>query len=115
LGRSRSNRMRTAAKPDTPEQKVAERSIPGDCFVVVNSQGQCWDGAKWVALWCDAIQHRRPEHAYELCEAEAKAAEMVAGVAASVCYIPPGTPPFPLAPFPVLHDLRGLARNPDRC
>jgi hypothetical protein len=87
----------------------------GDCFVVVNCHGQCWDGLRWVALWSNAVQYRRPDHAYELCEQEAKAAEMVSGVPGIVCYIPPGTPPLPLAPFPSLHDLRDLARKPERC
>lgn len=92
-------------------------SVGGDCFVVVNRHGACWGGSAWVPLWCDALQFRRPDHAYELCEQEAKHAEMLLGVPGSVCYIPPGTPALPLAPFPPLHDLRGLglARRPERC
>lgn len=86
-----------------------------DCFIVVNRRGQCWDGKRWVALWCDAVKYRRPDHAYELCEQEAKNAEMLTGVPGMVCYIPPGTPALPLAPIPVVHDLRDFARRPEVC
>lgn len=87
----------------------------GDCFVVINCRGECWDGVRWVALWTEAVQYRRPGFAYELCEQEAKSAEMVSGVPGVVCYIPPGTPSLPLRPFTVLHDLRDLARRPEVC
>jgi hypothetical protein len=86
----------------------------GECFVVVNRHGQCWDGTRWVALWTNAIRYRRPDHAYELCE-QAAAAEMVTGVAGVVCYIPPGTPSHPFLPFRVIHDLRDLALKPEVC
>lgn len=106
--------MRPLTQPTTPELRHA---TAGDCFVVVNCLGQCWDGETWVTLWCDAVQYRRPDHAFELCEQEAKSAEMVTGMAASVCYIPLGTLPLPLAPFPDLSqvDLRDFARKPERC
>ena len=89
----------------------------GDCFVVVNCHGKCWDGEMWVDDWRVAVQYRRPDHAYELCELEAKSAEMITGVAASVCYIPAGTLAASLAPFPDLSqvDLRDLARKPEVC
>ena len=93
------------------------QATPGDCFVVVNRHGRCWDGAKWIDGWCGAVQHRRPEHAFEVCEQEAKAAEMATGIAGSVCYIPPGTPDHALAPFPDLShvDLRDFALRPELC
>jgi hypothetical protein len=90
----------------------------GDCFVVGNCRGECWDGARWVALWSDAVQFRRPDPAYELCEAAALEAKQLTGEAAMVCYIPPGTPAFfVLAPIPDLSqvDLRDFARKPEVC
>jgi hypothetical protein len=92
----------------------------GDCFVVVNSRGQCWDGLRWVALWSNAVQFRRPDPAYELCEGAVHEAEQATGVAGAVCYIPPGTPSeLLLSPFPNLShlDLRefGLAPTPEAC
>jgi len=90
----------------------------GDCFVVVNGHGECWDGARWVALWRDAMQFRRPDPAYELCEQAAREAEIAAGIAAAVCYIPPGTPAtHVLSSFPDLSqvDLRDLALKPEVC
>jgi len=90
----------------------------GDCFVVANGRGECWDGARWVALWSDAIQFRRPDPAYELCEAAARDARELTGEAGMVCYIPPGTPAsFVLAPVPDLSqvDLRDFARKPEVC
>ncbi len=98
-----------------PLKLLTEVSL-ADCFVVVNSRGQCWDGKRWVNCWCDAVQFRRPDAAYELCEQEAKNAEMLSGVPGMVCYIPPGTPAnLVLAPFPIIYDLRDLARKPERC
>ena len=107
--------MRSLPRAATIEH-LAQPAL-GDCFVVVNRYGQCWDGARWIDGWGDAVQYRRPDHAFEMCEVEAKAAEMVTGVAGSVCYIPPGTPPHALAPFPDLThvDLRGLALKPEVC
>ena len=90
----------------------------GDCFVVVNGRGECWDGARWVALWSDAAQFRRPDPAYELCQEAAREAEHDTGIAGTVCYIPPGTPAsLVLSPFTDLSqvDLRDLARKPDVC
>lgn len=89
--------------------------VEGDCFIVISMEGKCWDGAGWTDSWCDAIQFRRPDPAYELCEAAAREAEQLTGVAGMVCYIPPGTPmSFVLAPIPDLSqmDLRDFARNP---
>ena len=65
----------------------------------------------------EAIQYRRPDPAYELCEMEAKAAEMATGISGSVCYIPPGMPTDTLAPFPDLSqvDLRAFALKPELC
>lgn len=82
----------------------------GDCFVVVNCGGECWDGERWVKGWWQAVQFRRPEPAYELCERAAREAAGITGVAGLVCYIPPGTPSISLAPFPDLSqvDLRDL-------
>jgi hypothetical protein len=93
------------------------RSALGDCFVVVNRRGECWDGKRWVTLWCDAIQFRRPDPAYELCEQAAREAERVSSITGAVCYIPPGSTPVPLSPFPDLSqvDLRDLARSPEVC
>jgi hypothetical protein len=90
----------------------------GDCFVVVNGRGECWDGARWVALWSDAVQFRRPDPAYEFCEAATREAKELTGEAGMVCYIPPGTPAsFVLAPIPDLSqvDLRDFARKPEVC
>lgn len=100
-----------------PAPRLPPELCEGDCFVVVNAQGRCWDGVRWTARWCDAVQYRRPDHAYELCEQEAKAAEMATGIPGVVCYIPPGTPPLALFPFPDLSqvDLRDLARKPEVC
>ena len=89
----------------------------GDCFVVVNCSGECWDGARWVKGWWQAVQFRRPEPAYEMCERAAREAAVVTGVAGLVCYIPPGTPSSALAPFPDLShvDLRDFALKPEVC
>jgi hypothetical protein len=90
----------------------------GDCFVVVNCRSECWDGERWVRGWTQAVQFRRPDPAYELCEQAAREAEQLTGVAGVVCYIPPGTPPSaPLVPFPDLSqvDLRDFARKPEVC
>ncbi len=90
---------------------------PGDCFVVVNCGGECWDGERWVKGWRQAVQFRRPEPAYELCERAAREATEITGVAGLVCYIPPGMPSIALAPFPDLSqvDLRDFARKPEVC
>lgn len=96
------------------EPVVAE----GDCFIVISTRGKCWDGGGWTDSWCDAVQFRRPDPAYELCEAAAREAEQLTGVSGMVCYIPPGTPAaFMLAPIPDLSqvDLRDLARKPEVC
>jgi hypothetical protein len=90
----------------------------GDCFVVINGRGECWDGVRWIALWSDAVQFRRPDPAYELCEQAAREAESATGIAAAVCYIPPGTPAtHVLFSFPDLSqvDLRDLALKPEVC
>jgi hypothetical protein len=90
----------------------------GDCFVAVNGRGECWDGARWVSLWSDAVQFRRPDPAYELCQQAAREAERETGNAGMVCYIPPGTPAsLVLSPFPDLSqvDLRDFARKPEVC
>lgn len=90
----------------------------GDCFVVANCRSECWDGERWVGGWTQAVQFRRPDPAYELCETAAREAEQLTGVAGVVCYIPPGTPAgFALAPFPDLSqvDLRDFARRPEVC
>ena len=90
----------------------------GDCFVVVNSSGECWDGAAWVARWSMAAQFRRREPAYELCEQAAREAERLTSVAGAVCYIPPGTPILlALVPFYDLSqvDLRDFALIPEQC
>ncbi len=89
----------------------------GDCFVVVNCGGECWDGERWVKGWWEAVQFRRPEPAYELCERAAREATGITGVDGLVCYIPPGTPSIALAPFPDLSqvDLRDFARKPEVC
>ena len=94
------------------------RRALGDCFVVVNCRGQCWDGSRWVARWSNALQFRRPDPAYELCEATAREAEQASGVAGAVCYIQPGTPAsHVLSPFPDLSqvDLRDFALKPEVC
>lgn len=107
-----------------PDARAASRlpliaEMPqGDCFVVVNCRGQCWDGARWVALWSDGLQFRRPDPAYELCEEAARKAERVSGIAGTVCYIASGTPAsLGLSPFPDLSqmDLRDLALKPEVC
>lgn len=80
--------------------------------------GKCWNGAEWVADWGDATQFRRPDPAYELCEAAAREAEEVTGIAGMVCYIPSGTPAsLVLSPIPDLSqvDLRDFARKPEVC
>jgi hypothetical protein len=90
----------------------------GDCFVVVNGRGECWDGTRWVALWSNSLQFRRPDPAYELCDQAARDACLISGVAGAVCYIPPGTPAsLILSPFPDLSqvDLRALALTPKAC
>lgn len=90
----------------------------GDCFVVVNCRGECWDGERWVKGWGQAVQFRRPDLAYELCERAAREADQRSGTAGVVCYIPPGSPPsLTLAPFPDLSqvDLREFARKPEVC
>lgn len=96
-----------------------EAGMPhGDCFVVVNHLGECWDGQQWVNGWGQAVQFRRPDPAYELCEQAAGEAERRSGMAGVVCYIPPGTlPSTALVPFPNLTqvDLRDFARNPEVC
>lgn len=92
--------------------------VQGDCFIVINTRGQCWDGEDWTDSWCDAIQFRRPDPAFEMCEATARKAEELTGVCGIVCYVPPGTPAsFFLVPFPDLSqvDLRDFALNPDVC
>ena len=79
--------------------KAADRL--GDCFVVINSQGQCWDGEEWIDSWCSAVQFRRPLPAYELCSEIALEAERISGIIGMVCYIPLGTPTsFMLEAFP---------------
>jgi hypothetical protein len=98
--------------------RLIDETTEGDCFVVVNCRGECWDGVRWVALWSDGVQFRRPEPAYELCEAAAREAERVTGIAGTVCYIPASTPAsLVLSPFPDLShvDLRDLARRPEVC
>jgi hypothetical protein len=98
--------------------RPADEIPQGDCFIVVNCRGECWDGARWVALWSDAVQFRRPDPAYELCEQAACEAERATGIAGVVCYIPPGTPAsLVLLPFPDLSqvDLRDLALKPEVC
>lgn len=90
----------------------------GDCFVVINCRSECWDGERWARGWTQAVQFRRPDPAYELCEKAAREAEQLTGVVGVVCYIPPGTlPSAPLVPFPDLSqvDLRDLARKPEVC
>jgi hypothetical protein len=90
----------------------------GDCFVVINCRSECWDGERWARGWTQAVQFRRPDPAYELCEKAAREAEQLTGVAGVVCYIPPGMlPSAPLVPFPDLSqvDLRDLARKPEVC
>ncbi len=108
----------------SPDVRAASRlrliagMAQGDCFVVVNCRGQCWDGARWVALWSDGVQFRRPDPAYELCEQAAREAERVTGIAGTVCYIPPSTPAsLVLSPFPDFSqvDLRDLALKPEVC
>jgi hypothetical protein len=98
--------------------RLIEGTPQGDCFIVVNCRGECWDGAQWVAVWSDAMQFRRPDPAYELCERAVREAESVMGIAGVVCYIPPGTPAsLVLLPFPDLSqvDLRDLALKPEVC
>jgi hypothetical protein len=108
----------SAARPNPMGTEGSDSPEPGDCFVVANSRGQCWDGAAWVDGWCGGLQFRRPSPAYELCESAAREAARTTGVAGMVCYIPPGTPAgFVLAPFPDLSqvDLRDFARKPEVC
>lgn len=98
--------------------RLVDEMPQGDCFVVVNCRGECWDGSRWVALWGDAVQFRRPAPAYELCEAAAREAKQRTGETGMVCYIPPDTPAsFVLAPVPDLSqvDLRDFARKPEVC
>lgn len=98
--------------------RLVDEMPQGDCFVVVNCHGECWDGSHWVALWSDAVQYRRPDPAYELSEAAAREARELTGETGIVCYIPPGTPAaFILAPVPDLSqvDLRDFARKPEVC
>ncbi len=92
--------------------------LQGDCFIVVNHDGECWDGKSWVARWTDAIRFQRPDPAYELCKEAVDDAERITGVAGEVCYIPPGTPSsFVLSPFPDFSqvDFRDLALSPELC
>src|SRR6266481_1434230 len=28
----------------------------GDCFIVINCRGECWDGERWVKGWRQAVQ-----------------------------------------------------------
>lgn len=110
----------TAAAARGQDQRGEATGPPGlgDCFVVVNSRGHCWDGESWIEDWCRAVQFRRPDPAYELCEQAAKEAETLTGVPSAVCYLPPGTPAsLALAAFPDLSqvDLRDLARKPEVC
>jgi hypothetical protein len=107
-----------------PEIRAASRpgviaELPrGDCFVVINCRSECWDGERWVRSWTQAVQFRRPDPAYELCEKAAREAEQLTAQTGVVCYIPPGTlPSAPLVPFPDLSrvDLRDLARKPEVC
>ncbi len=110
--------MAGAADEQVLRGEAAGPSGQGDCFVVVNSRGLCWDGESWIENWCRAVQFRRPDPAYELCEQTAKEAEMLTGVPSAVCYLPPGTPAsLALAAFPDLSqvDLRDLARKPEVC
>lgn len=98
--------------------RLVDEMPQGDCFVVVNCRGECWDGSQWIALWTNAVHFRRPEPAYELCEAAAREAKELTGEAGMVCYLPPGTPAsFVLAPVPDLSqvDLRDFARKPEVC
>lgn len=91
------------------------KSTLGDCFVVINCQGECWDGRRWVKGWTNAVQFQRPDPAYELCEQAARDAKRRTGVTGVVCYIPPDMPASaPIVPFPDLSkvDLRDLARMP---
>jgi hypothetical protein len=90
----------------------------GDCFIVINRRGQCWGGSAWVDCWCEAIQFRRPNPAYELCADAAHEAEQLTGTAGMVCYIPAGTPAsYVMAPVPDLSqvDLRDFALSPEVC
>ena len=115
--------------PAVPQPKISRRvattrmndgapaslTAEGDCCVVVNSRGECWDGKGWVAGWGRAVQFRRPAPAYEMCEEAAREAERVTGVAGLVCYILPGTlPSAVLDAFPDLSgvDLREFSRPP---
>ena len=85
---------------------------------MINCRSECWDGEQWVRGWPQAVQFRRPDPAYELCEKAAREAEQLTGQTGVVCYIPPGTlPSAPLVPFPDLSqvDLRDLARKPEVC
>jgi hypothetical protein len=63
----------------------------GDCFVVVNKDGESWDGEKWVNSWTEALQFRGhlpgQGDAYERCEREALRAFTVSGRNSSVAYI----------------------------
>jgi len=90
----------------------------GDCFIVISKRGKCWNGEKWLSSWCEGLQFRRPEPAYELCAAAAREAEQITGEGGMVCYIPSGTPAsFVLVPIPDLSqvDLRDFARKPEVC
>jgi hypothetical protein len=76
------------ANPGTP---VRDEEMPeGDCFVVVNAKGECWDGKAWAANWGRALKFRRPAPAYEMCVEEARGAEQQTGVKGLAAYIPPG-------------------------
>lgn len=59
----------------------------GDVFVVSNAQGECWDGERWVVGWGHALQFKRPDPAYELCEDAAREAERLTGIRGVVTYI----------------------------
>jgi hypothetical protein len=111
--------MHTTFQPEATGAGRGEESRPGDCFVVVNRHGQCWDGAEWVDGWFGAIQFRRPAPAYELCEEAAREAGRSTGIVGLVCYIPAGTASPVLQPFPDYSavDLRQFGRGPlpDAC
>ncbi|MBX9578877.1 MAG: hypothetical protein K2X87_01090, partial [Gemmataceae bacterium] len=108
----RPGRLLTAKRPSLPLGAGTAKSVPGrlplpdpevtqgDCFVVANTRGECWDGERWVKGWGRALQFRRPDPAYELCEQAAQEAEQLTGMSGMVCYIVPGTPQtFDLVPF----------------
>lgn len=77
----------------------------GDCFVVINNQGKCWDGTTWVNLWSQALQFRRPDPAYEMCEQEAGKARSQTGIKGVVAYITADASEEALDPFEDLSDV----------